>query len=501
MRGAETSLLDAAVRNRGACEALRLNGTSLTWSGLAEAVRRIQGALGEVGIERGDLVAVLAPPSIEGVALLFALLDLGVPMLPLNARLSAVEHTQALVDTHARFLVVAPGEGVGARLSKEADCGLLALAPTGDANPIACLVEPRASRAEVFASAAARRRKEGAALVLRTSGTSGRPKGAVLGLENLIASADGAAALLGSGPGDRWLLCMPLFHIGGLSILIRAARVGASVVLHERFDEAEVARALEEEGITRVSFVSAMLERVLAVRADRTAPDSLELVLLGGGPASDELIARAEGLGYPVAPTYGLTEAASQVATRPPGAAHDEAAGGLVPLGGVALRVVDGEGAACAAGVEGEIQVRGPIVMRGYLDDPEASREALRDGWLATGDIGRLDRAGHLRVLDRRTDLILSGGENVYPAQVESALEAHPDVIEAGVRGIEDATYGARPAAWVVLRQDARPDPAGLLAFCRERLAGYAVPVRVEVVDALPRNAVGKLLRRKLGAE
>ena len=500
MTGAREGVLANALRDHGDAEAIRMGATSLTWSALAQASRRMQAALEEAGVAKGDLVAVLAPPSIEGTALLFALLELGAPMLPLNARLSEIEQAQAIEETHARFLVVAPGDGLGPRLASETGCGLLVLASPEDASPLARLASPAPGRADELAGAAERRRDEGAALVLRTSGTSGRPKGAVLGLDNLIASADGAASLLGSSPSDRWLLCMPLFHIGGLAILMRAARVGASVVLHARFDEVEVARALDEDGITRVSFVATMLERVLATRGGRPAPPALELVLLGGGPASDDLIRRAEALGYPVAPTYGLTEAASQVATRPPGVAVDEPAGGLVPLGGVSLRIVDERGAACAPGGEGEIQVRGPIVMRGYLDDPEASRTALPDGWLATGDIGRLDEAGRLRVLDRRTDLILSGGENVYPAQVESVLEAHPDVVEAGVRGVEDETYGARPAAWVVLRDGAPDDVEALLAFCRERLAGYAVPVRIEIVAALPRNATGKLLRRELGA-
>ncbi|MCR9094086.1 MAG: AMP-binding protein [bacterium] len=525
MTGAEEGVLANALRDHGSAEAIRMGATSLTWSALAHASRRMQAALEDAGVAKGDLVAVLAPPSVEGAALLFALLELGAPMLPLNARLSEIEQAQAIEETHARFLVVAPSDALGSRLARETGCGLLALAPRDGASPLArlespdgasplvrlespdgasplvFLASPAPGRADELAGAAERRRDEGAALVLRTSGTSGRPKGAVLGLDNLIASADGAASLLGSSPSDRWLLCMPLFHIGGLAILIRASRVGASVVLHARFDEVEVARALDEDGITRVSFVATMLERVLATRGDRPAPATLELVLLGGGPASDDLIRRAEALGYPLAPTYGLTEAASQVATRPPRAAVDEPAGGLVPLGGVSLRIVDENGTACAPGVEGEIRVRGPIVMRGYLDDPEASRAALLDGWLATGDIGRLDEAGRLRVLDRRTDLILSGGENVYPAQIESVLEAHPDVVEAGVRGIEDETYGARPAAWVVLREEARLAPSALLAYCRARLAGYAVPARIETVDVLPRNATGKLLRRRLGGD
>lgn len=498
-----------------ASEALRFRGEVLSWAALAEAAAATVESLAGHGVARGDLVAVLASPSPAGVALIHALLATGVPMLPLNARHSEVEQQQAIVESHARFLIADEADPRARRLAAAAGCGLLVLpptllpmpmptptvTPTTEAARIEAVAAPARERESDFAAAAARRREEGAALVLRTSGTSGRPKGAVLGRDNLVASADGAARLLGSAAGDRWLLCMPLFHIGGLAILIRAARVGASVVLHERFDAAAVAESLDADGITRVSFVATMLERVLEARGARRAPEALELVLLGGGPASDALLTRAARLGYPIAPTYGLTEAASQVATRPPGDVHDEPAGGLRPIGGVAVRVVDEAGRPCATGQAGEIEVRGPIVMRGYLDDPAATRAALRDGWLATGDVGCLAADGGLRVLDRRTDLIVSGGENVYPAQVESVLESYPDVLEAGVRGVADRAFGARPAAWVVSRSGHEIDPTALVAFCRERLAAYAVPVAIRQVAALPRNATGKLLRRALPAD
>ena len=172
--------------------------------------------------------------------------------------------------------------------------------------------------------------------------------------------------------------------------------------------------------------------------------------------------------------------------------------GGLVPLPGVEVRIVDASDRPVAAGSEGEIQVRGPIVMRGYLDDPEATARALRGGWLATGDVGWIDRAGRLRVLDRRSDLIVSGGENVYPAEIESLLALHPDVVEAGVVGIEDARFGARPLAFVVWHKGAARDARALADWCRERLAGYKRPVDFLAAESLPRNASGKLLRREL---
>jgi len=297
------------------------------------------------------------------------------------------------------------------------------------------------------------------------------------------------------------LLCMPLFHIGGLSILIRSAMVGATVLLHRRFDAEAVAHSLEEDHVTHVSFVATMLQRVLERRGEQRSPESLSLILVGGGPASEALLARAEGLGYPIAPTYGLTEAASQVATRPPDRVREEGvdrSAGLEPLPGVAIRIVDAERHLLPVGREGEIEVQGPIVMQGYLDDFEATHCAIREGWLSTGDVGRLDRAGRLRVLDRRSDLIVSGGENVYPAQIESILLEWEGVAEAGVFGIPDAEYGSRPVAFVVMEPGRRFDREALVAFCGQRMASYARPCEIGEIAELPRTATGKLLRRTL---
>jgi len=294
---------------------------------------------------------------------------------------------------------------------------------------------------------------------------------------------------------------MPLFHIGGLSILIRSALFGSSVVLHERFDAERVARSLDEDRVTRVSFVATMLAKVIAARGDRRAPESLELVLLGGGPASQDLLSRARDLHYPIAPTYGLTEAASQVATRPPSApvaSETDLSGGLEALPGVEIRIADADGKRVGAGVDGEIQLRGPILMKAYLDDLEATSRVLREGWFSTGDVGRLDLKGHLRVLDRRSDLILSGGENIYPAEVESVLTAHPDIEDAAVIGIPNKEYGASPVAYVVLHPNTELNPASLNSFCRDRLAAYKVPIDFIAIPELPRTPSGKLQRRHL---
>ena len=489
--------------------ALEFGEERMDYAELSAASRAARDALSLVGIQQGDLVAVLAPPSLAGVALIHGMLQSGIVLLPLNARLSERELLLALQASGARALV---GDGLAKadlaerdqRLARAAGCRLFALGPgRQSAFSMTEIAAEPAGRSEEWKGFRARRRAEGAALVLRTSGTSGTPKGAVIGFSQLMASAEGSARLLGSEGDDRWLLCMPLFHIGGLSILIRAALAGATVVLHERFDAERVARSIDQGGITCVSFVATMLAQVIEARGDQRSPEALRLVLLGGGPASEALLRRGLERGYPLAPTYGLTEAASQVATRPPSVQQMEGgflSGGLEPLAGVSLRIVDDAGNAVPPGVEGAIEVSGPVVMTGYLDDPEATEAALVGGWLRTGDVGVLDEAGRLRVLDRRSDLILSGGENVYPAEIESVLLEHEDVVEAGVCGLPDDVFGARPAAWLVLRDGASLDVEEMRAFCRARLASYKCPRDFEERESLPRTPTGKLIRRALPA-
>jgi len=447
--------------------------------------------LAAAGVGQGDVVATLFDNGPEGPVLLWALHALGAVLLPLSRRSSAPELAHALTDSGAVLLV--HGEGEAAGQAARAASGI-------DGLPLAH-VDAAATLSSCGAVTSRERPVDpllvGAMALLYTSGTTGRPKGAVLGAEAFLASARASEALLGTGPADRWLACMPLFHVGGLSILIRACLAGSLAIVHERFDPGRVDRALDRDGVTGASLVANMLQRLLDVRGDRRSPPGLRCVLLGGGPTPEPLLERARAIGLPVAPTYGLTEASSQVATRWP---VDD----LSPLGvrmralpGTSLRILDDGGHPVAAGVPGEIAVRSKTVMRGYLGLPDASAKALRDGWLHTGDIGVLDEEGRLRVLDRRDDLIISGGENVYPAEIEEVLLRHPAVAEVAVIGVDDARYGARPVAfWVPV------DPAGaepdLAAHCRAALAAFKLPVAFERVSSLPRSASGKLLRREL---
>jgi O-succinylbenzoic acid--CoA ligase len=337
--------------------------------------------------------------------------------------------------------------------------------------------------------------------ILYTSGTSGRPRGAMLTVANHWWSAVGSALNLGTREDDRWLACLPLFHVGGLSILLRAAMYGITAVVHDGFDEIAVNHAIDEEGITIVSVVASMLQRMLDARADEAFPPSLRCVLLGGGPAPRALLERCAAAGIPVVQTYGLTETASQVATLSPEDALERLGAAGRALYHNEIRIVAKDGHDVAPGAEGEIVVRGPVVMAGYLGDPEATARAIVDGWLHTGDIGRIDADGYLYVLDRRDDLIITGGENVYPAEVEAALLAHPRVAEAGVVGLPDPEWGHRVVAIVRLTSDADAEPAveALREHCRSLLGAYKVPREITIVtEPLPRTASGKLRRALL---
>ncbi len=460
--------------------ACRSDASAWTWAELARRSRCRAADLAAQGVGHGDVVALLLAATPRFVELLHALDGLGARILTLNLRLTETEQAFQLRRAGARFLLFDADSAERAR----------ALGASGlPARSLAVAPEP-ASPAERRAGAPAGA-PDDPFLLLYTSGTTGRPRAACLSRRALAASADASQRLLGGSPSDRWLLCLPLHHVAGLSILVRSALSGAGVTIQPRFDAKAVSLELTRGRVSHVSLVPTQLRRLLDAGLG-PGPD-LRLALLGGAAASPELLGEARAAGWPVAPSYGLTEAASQVATNPPG----DTAPGLAPLPGIRIGIVNEAGAPCGAGEVGEIRVQGPTLMRGYWRSPEASARALRQGWLHTGDLGRLDAAGRLHVIERRSDLIVSGGENVYPAEVEQILRAHPGVAEAAVVGVPDPEYGARPCAWLVAR-GAQPSESALRRHCRERLAGYKVPVRFRFLESLPRTATGKLQRARL---
>jgi len=307
----------------------------------------------------------------------------------------------------------------------------------------------------------------GAALVVYTSGTTGRPKGVRFTSGNLEAAARASVAHLDHGPTDTWLAAMPLHHVGGISILVRSALAGGAILLQEGFHAAEFARALHEEA-TMASVVPTMLHRLL--EADPGPYRGLRAVLVGGGPIPPGLLEQAAEAGLPVLPTYGMTETFGQVATLRPGSALGHRAH---PLPGVEIRIDEGR----------RIAIRGPQVSPGYLGEPDRESD-----WLETGDFGEIDGEGALRVLGRADNVIITGGENVDPARVETKLEEHPAVDDAVVIGLPDPEWGEVVAC--LYSGTALPDE--LRAWLGERLPGHMIPREWRAVGAIPRTPLGK---------
>lgn len=456
----------------------------------AQLHRRVSAAarrLAQAGVRPGDRVALLARNGLEFVLVVHALPRLGAVLVPLNIRLTVQELAWQVRDA-APSLLIYDAHNADRAAALGSALRPLPLLPASELEgPAPEGWERKVGHLELSAVHS----------VIYTSGTGGRPKGAILTVGNHWWSAVGSALNLGLRGDDRWLACLPLYHVGGLAILLRSVIYGITAVVQERFDPAAVNRAIDE-GATIVSLVPTMLRQVLEERGERPYPSTLRCLLVGGGPLSRALHEECARRGLPLVQTYGLTEAASQVATLSPEEALRRLGCVGKPLFPTEVRIQGEGGEEVAPGVLGEILVRGPTVTIGYLNRPEETERALRDGWLHTRDVGFLDQEGYLYVVDRRDDLIVSGGENVYPAEVEEVLCSHPDVLEAGVIGLPDEVWGQRVAAVVVLRPGARIGAEGLLAFCRQRLAGYKVPSRLRFAAGLPRNAGGKLLRGEL---
>jgi o-succinylbenzoate---CoA ligase len=383
-------------------------------------------------------VAIALPPGLDFAVALHACLLAGAAAVPLDPR----EPEPRLAG--ATLTIDGPlGATPSRRLAAAPARGLATGAPArSTAAPGPAAAAPRAAALDLGAPA----------LVVHTSGTTGTPRPVELTVGQILHNALGCAVALGHDRRERWLCPLPLSHVGGLMVLLRSAIYGTTAVLGPA----------DTRDITLASLVPTQLGRLL----DREPPPSLRVVMLGGAPADPALLTRARDAGWPVAPTYGLTQACSAVTVAEAG--DTETSG--KPLPGVAVEIAP----------DGEIVVDGPTTR----------------GPLHTGDLGTVDGRGRLTVLGRKVDTIVSGGENVMPAEVEAALLAHPAVAEAGVFGRPDPEWGEAVTAHVVLREPL--DPADLRAFAAARLARFKVPKTIEPVASLPRNAGGKLLRREL---
>jgi o-succinylbenzoate---CoA ligase len=422
--------------------ALVADGAEMTYAELEAEATWVARRLAAHGVRRGSTAALTMHSRREQVVLMHALMKVGATLLPLAPRLTAAERAAVVEAEHP----IVDLDDAGELTQTEADLPLLG---EHDMDDVCCRV--------------------------LTSGSTGTPRPIPLSYGNFLWNAVGSGFNLGVLPDDRWLCCVPLSHVAGLGIVMRSVIYGTTAVLHDGFDEDRVGAALEGDGITLLSLVSTMLTRLLEAGADLSGPRA---ILVGGGPVPAEPLEEAIAKGATVVQTYGLTETCSQVTTLAPAEARRKLGSAGRPLLTTHLRIQDGE-----------ILVQGPTVAPGSAD---------ADGWLHTGDMGYIDEEGFLYVRDRIDDMIVSGGENVIPAEVEEVLLRHPHVAEAAVIGREDPEWQQAVTAVVVLESDAEVSPDELRRHCAQSLAGFKVPKRFERASALPRTPSGKLMRRAL---
>jgi O-succinylbenzoic acid--CoA ligase len=453
-----------------------------SWAQLDARADGIAASLRAAGVAPGERIGLLGGTSAATVAFLHGAGRAGAVVVPLGERLAAPE-IAAFLDDVGVARVVATDQLLAAVRRFRTDLipltALLADRAPSDPRSADHWVGPQIDPASP-------------AVIVATSGTTGRPKGALLTHGALAASAAAWLAVL--PPASGWLAALSLAHVAGLGIAWRAAAAGVPVVVPSGTSPAELLEALALPPVSHVSLVAVQLARLLDSAAAMPPPPGLRAALIGGGPVPPSLVSRALAAGWPVVPTYGMTETASGVTALPTAdaAGHPGSAGRALP--GLELRIArpgpDGIG---------EIEVRGPVLFAGYVGWPAATEAALTpDGWYRTGDLGTLDPDGYLAVADRRLDLIVSGGENVYPAEVEAVLVSHPAIADAGVAALPDPTWGAVPIAAVALRAGHSVSDRELRAFCRARLAAYKVPAAFVRVQAVPRASSGKLRRDAL---
>jgi O-succinylbenzoic acid--CoA ligase len=422
--------------------ALVTEASSVTYAELEAEATWVARRLAAYGVRRGATAALTMHPRREEVVLLHALMKLGAVALPLSPRLTEAERAAVLAAERP-----AVDLNDAAELTQtEADLPLLG---EHDMDDLQCRI--------------------------LTSGTAGEPRPVSLTYGNFLFSAVGSAFNLGVDPKDRWLCCLPLSHVAGLSIILRSVIYGTTAVLMDGFETEQVAATLVNGDISVVSLVPTQLIRLLEAGADLSRPRAL---LIGGGPVPADALREALDRGATVVQTYGMTETCSQVTTLAPEDADRKVGSAGRPLLTTHVRIEDGE-----------ILVQGPTVSRDAHD---------ADGWLRTGDLGRIDEEGFLYVTGRRGEMIVTGGENVMPAEVEAVLVSHPAVADAAVVGRPDPEWQEAVHALVVLRDGAEAGQEELRAHCADSLAGFKVPKRVDFVDGLPRTASGKLLRSQL---
>lgn len=449
----------------------------ITFKELHERVLDFAGRLHNQGIESGNHVSVLMKNSIDFIVTVFALHYIGAIAILLNTKLSQDEIIYQLENSDTNFLVIDvhnPFTKIPERIN------LLKI------NEIHSYESKTINIKETFEI-------DEVATMMFTSGTTGFPKAVLQTYSNHLNSAISSLLNLGLNQNDVWLVCLPMFHVGGLSTVYKSAIYGMKIVLLDKADANAILDCINKHKVTIISVVTKVLNDLLSIK-HKPGLNKIRAALLGGGPAPLPLLQKAQIKNVPVYQTYGMTETCSQIATLSPEYMLSKIGSAGKALFGCALEIRH-SGERCLSGVVGEIVVKGPNVSKGYYKMSQSNESS---DFFYTGDLGYLDEDGFLYVVDRRSDLIISGGENIYPAEIESILLSHPDIIEAGVVGKEDNTWGKVPIAFIVANSLNQPSNEEVIEFCKGKLAGYKIPKEVYYVKQLPRNATNKLVRREL---
>jgi len=466
--------------------AIDFEGRAVTYRDIDRDSAMLASEFGARGLRRGDRVAVLADNCPEYTSLFFACARAGLVMTPLNWRLTAPELAYQLDHSRAALLVVS---------SDRTDQGDAAVESATHRPSRRVLEEPAAESGEVPDPGV---EDDDPLLLIYTSGTTGRPKGAMLSHANCFWTNLAIDRVMDVTTFDVVLQVLPQFHVGGWNVQpLLAHWKGATVVLERSFDPGRALALIASKRVTTMMGVPATY-LFMAEHTDFASADlsSLRMAVVGGAPMPEGLIRTWNDRGVSLVQGYGLSEASPNVLGLPPEYAATKVgyAGKAYPHVEVALQGPEGE--LLDGPATGELLVRGPSVFTGYWNDPEATAETLRDGWLHTGDVAERDSDGFYRIRDRVKDMYISGGENVYPAEVESVLAEHPAVVEAAVLGLPDERWGEVGVAVVATRDETTPEE--LVAWCTVRLASFKVPRRIHFVEALPRSGMNKILKREL---
>ena len=481
--------------------AVRYEGTDLTFAELAQRTLHMAGALAKLGIERGTHVGMLLPAAPEFIVVQQALFLLGAPVTPINVMYRGWEIAQAVESCDLEYLVISQASPIEPPLS---DCQVLVIDASEDDSEAASIL--RALESSEALPEPAQLSGSDIALHLMTSATTGKAKGVALSVANLTANYDRTPEWLGLGGDDVILCALPLYNTFGLNQCINAMLVtGATMVLLPRFDAARCIAAIAENGCTFLPAVPTMLQKIFdlpEVTSEQLA--SVRRIMTGGAPVPSALLRRIKAKlpRVEVLTGYGLTEATALVTlTNVRLGADGELKRGRTigkVLDGMKLAIYDEGGAVLGPGQTGEIIISGPNLMIGYHGAPADTQAAVRGGWLHTGDIGYVDADGYAFIVDRKKDVIIRGGQNIYPVEIEEALYQAQGVAEVAVVGREDDLLGEVPVAYVAFADEHHANVAELLEHCRERLAKYKLPAAIEILPELPKGPTGKILRRKL---